>query len=76
MGLPLGQQVHRLRDPRCAPRSWQRREPTSQPSADQLNRHIFKRLYPLGAALNYEPAPQDSVAAIAEREAVTRGSHL
>src|SRR5580693_4189701 len=43
-------------------------DPSPQPTADQLNKHIFKRLYPLGEALDYEPAPEDSIAAIAERE--------
>ena len=38
------------------------------PSADQLNRHMFKRLYPLGERLDYEPSTDDSIAAIAERE--------
>ncbi|OBK48671.1 hypothetical protein A5656_29035 [Mycobacterium gordonae] len=69
MDLPLQQRVESLRDPAMRSRILaETPDPTPQPSADQLNRHIFKRLYPLGAALNYEPAPQDSVAAIAERE--------
>ncbi|RUP05686.1 MAG: D-aminoacylase [Mycobacterium sp.] len=69
MDLPLQQRVQRLRDPAVRARILaETPDPAAEPSADQLNRHIFKRLYPLGAALDYEPAPQDSVAAIAERE--------
>lgn len=69
MDLPLAQRVQRLRDPAVRSRILaEPPDPTPEPSADQLNRHIFKRLYPLGAALDYEPAAEDSVAAIAERE--------
>jgi N-acyl-D-amino-acid deacylase len=69
MDLPLEQRVERLRDPEIRARILV--EPpdlTSEPSADQLNKHIFKRLYPLGEALDYEPAAENSIAAIAERE--------
>ena len=69
MDLPFDEMIRRLHDPdvkarilaeppdRCDPRS-----------ADELNRHTFKRLYPLGEHLDYEPAADDSIAAIAERE--------
>lgn len=68
MDLPLAQRVQRLRDPAVRARILaEPPDPVSQPSADQLNRHMFKRLYPLGATLDYEPAPQHSIAAIAER---------
>ena len=70
MDLPLAR-AHAAtpRSGRCGPESWPSR-PTAAttPSADQLNRHIFKRLYPLGERLDYEPAAEDSIAAIAERE--------
>jgi N-acyl-D-amino-acid deacylase len=69
MDLPLEQRVERLRDPEMRARILaEPPDPTSEPSADQLNKHIFKRLYPLGEALDYEPAAEDSIAAIAERE--------
>jgi N-acyl-D-aspartate/D-glutamate deacylase len=67
--LPLEQRVQRLRDPQIRAQILaEPPDPSPQPTADQLNRHIFKRLYPLGEALDYEPAPEDSIAAIAERE--------
>jgi N-acyl-D-aspartate/D-glutamate deacylase len=69
MEMPLAQRVERLRDPDIRSRILaETPEPAPQPSADQLNMHTFKRLYPLGEALDYEPAREDSIAAIAERE--------
>ena len=69
MDLPLEQLVERLRDPGIRAQILaEPADPTPQPSADQLNKHLFKRLYPLGEALDYEPAAEDSIAAIAERE--------
>jgi N-acyl-D-amino-acid deacylase len=69
MDLPLQQRVERLRDPQVRTRILaEAPDPGAEPSADQLNKHIFKRLYPLGETLDYEPGPEDSVAAIAERE--------
>jgi N-acyl-D-amino-acid deacylase len=68
--LPLAQRVQRLRDPAVRSRILgEQPDPSAEPSADQLsNKRIFARLYPLGEALDYEPAAQDSVAAIAERQ--------
>jgi N-acyl-D-aspartate/D-glutamate deacylase len=69
MDLPLEQRVQRLRDPEIrAQILGEPPDPSPLPSADQLNKHVFKRLYPLGEALDYEPAAEDSIAAIAERE--------
>jgi N-acyl-D-aspartate/D-glutamate deacylase len=69
MDLPLELRVERLRDPAMrAQILGEPPDPSPLPSADELNKHIFKRLYPLGEALDYEPAAQDSIAAIAERE--------
>jgi N-acyl-D-aspartate/D-glutamate deacylase len=70
MDLPLAQRVQRLRDPAVRSRILgEQPDPAAEPSADQLsNRRIFARLYPLGEALDYEPAAEDSVAAIAERQ--------
>lgn len=67
--LPFAERINRLRDPAIKAKILA--EPpdhSDTPSTDQLNRHIFARLYPLGESLDYEPAPQDSIAAIAERE--------
>jgi N-acyl-D-amino-acid deacylase len=41
--------------------------PTGPPSADQYVEHLFDRLFPLGPELDYEPRPDDSVAAQAAR---------
>jgi N-acyl-D-aspartate/D-glutamate deacylase len=69
MELPLAQRIQRLRDPDVRARILaDAPDRTPEPTADQLNKHIFRRLYPLGEALDYEPAPEDSIAAIAERE--------
>jgi N-acyl-D-aspartate/D-glutamate deacylase len=69
MQLALEHGVHRLRDPVTRAQILaESPDPTPQPTADQLNKHTFKRLYPLGEALDYEPAPEHSIAAIAERE--------
>jgi N-acyl-D-amino-acid deacylase len=69
MDLPLEKRIALLRDPELKARILgEPPDASGAPSADQLNRHIFKRLYPLGDRLDYEPSPQDSIAAIAERE--------
>ncbi|MDT5222567.1 MAG: N-acyl-D-amino-acid deacylase [Mycobacterium sp.] len=70
MDLPLAERVQRLRDPAVRSKILGEQPDTdAEPSADQLsNSRIFTRLYPLGEALNYEPAAEDSVAAIAERQ--------
>lgn len=69
MELPFAERIARLRDPAMKARILA--EPADRsdtPSADQLNRHVFARLYPLGERLDYEPEPQNSIAAIAQRE--------
>jgi N-acyl-D-amino-acid deacylase len=69
MDMPLPQRVALLRDPEVKARILaDTPDAGDSPSADQLNRHTFKRLYPLGDRLDYEPSAKDSVAAIAERE--------
>ena len=69
MDLPLDQRVRALRDPAMKARILaETPDPSDSPSADQLNRHTFKRLYPLGDRLDYEPSAEDSIAAISERE--------
>jgi N-acyl-D-amino-acid deacylase len=68
MELSLPQRIQRLRDPQIRAQFLaETPDPTPQPIADQLNTHTFKRLYPLGEALDHEPAPEDCIAAIAER---------
>jgi N-acyl-D-aspartate/D-glutamate deacylase len=67
--LPFTERIARLRDPDLKARILA--EPpdcTDTPSADQLNRHVFAWLYPLGDRLDYEPEARDSIAAIAQRE--------
>lgn len=69
MDLPLGERVRVLRDPEMKARILAEVPDTGDaPSADQLNRYTFKRLYPLGDRLDYEPSADGSIAAIAERQ--------
>ncbi|MCW2517070.1 MAG: hypothetical protein JWR11_6112 [Mycobacterium sp.] len=69
MDLPLPERVRALRNPDVKARILgEAPEAGDAPSADQLNRHTFKRLYPLGDRLDYEPSADDSIAAIAQRE--------
>lgn len=69
MDLPLDERVRMLRDPETKARILAETPDAGKaPSADQLNRHTFNRLYPLGDGLDYEPSREDSIAAIAERE--------
>jgi N-acyl-D-aspartate/D-glutamate deacylase len=69
MDIPLDQRVARLRDPELKRQILAEEPDSSGPrSADQLNRHTFERLYPLGDRLDYEPSAEDSIAAIAQRE--------
>jgi N-acyl-D-amino-acid deacylase len=68
MDLPFEQRIARLQDPATRARILaETPDPCDRPSADQLNRHTFERLYPLGDRLDYEPATGDSIAAIAAR---------
>jgi N-acyl-D-amino-acid deacylase len=69
MDLPFAERIARLHDPELKARILA--EPPDRsggPSADQLNRYTFPRVYPLGTGLDYEPDEQHSIAAIAERE--------
>lgn len=69
MDLPLDERVRVLRNPEVKARILaETPESGDGPSADQLNRYTFKRLYPLGDRLDYEPSADGSIAAIAERE--------
>jgi N-acyl-D-aspartate/D-glutamate deacylase len=69
MDLPFDEMIRRLHHPDVKARILAEPPDRCEPrSADELNRHTFKRLYPLGEHLDYEPAADDSIAAIAERE--------
>ncbi|MGA9492918.1 MAG: amidohydrolase family protein [Mycobacterium sp.] len=69
MELPLEKRVEVLRDPELKARILAETPDAGDgPSADRLNRHTFKRVYPLGDRLDYEPSAENSIAAIAERE--------
>jgi N-acyl-D-aspartate/D-glutamate deacylase len=69
LDLPLDERVRRLRDPELRARILaEAPEITGPPAMDQYAEHLFKRLYPLGTGLDYEPARDASVAAIAARE--------
>ncbi|MGE0797449.1 MAG: amidohydrolase family protein, partial [Lautropia sp.] len=62
--LPFAQQIERLRDQQFRTRLLS--EPTDAEFADRHNR--WERLFPLGDPPGYEPAPEQSVAAMARRE--------
>ena len=67
--LPLAERVARLRDPELKARILaEPAELTGPPAIDHFVEHLFKRLYPLGESLDYEPSREASVAAIAQRE--------
>jgi N-acyl-D-amino-acid deacylase len=69
MDLPMKELVKVLRDPEMKTRILSETPDRGEtPSADQLNHHTFKRLYPLGDRLDYEPSVEDSIAAIAQRQ--------
>jgi N-acyl-D-amino-acid deacylase len=67
--LPLGELVTRLRDPALratiVAEAQSNRDPAT--SLDHLRPSTFARLFPLGDQLEYEPAADRSVAAIAKR---------
>jgi N-acyl-D-amino-acid deacylase len=67
--LPLGARVERLRDPQLRATIIAEAQARSGPmtSLDHLHPSTFARLFPLGDRLEYEPAPADSVSAIATR---------
>ena len=73
LGMSFGRTGRASQLPCCVIRTSRRESSVSRPTRAAPrppinNRHIFKRLYPLGDRLDYEPSPQDSIAAIAERE--------
>ena len=67
--LPLAERVVALRDPERRARILaEPAELTGPPGIDHYVEVLWKRLFPLGEDLDYEPAVEDSVAAIASRE--------
>ncbi len=65
--LPLAERVERLRDPEIRGRilAEGRASGASPPTSLASN---YAKLFPMGDPPNYEPAPEESVAAVAERE--------
>jgi N-acyl-D-aspartate/D-glutamate deacylase len=68
--LPLAARVERLRDPAIRARITTEQAEFADPLA-QFVCTVFHKLFPLGDPPDYEPAPERSVAAIAEREGRT-----
>jgi N-acyl-D-amino-acid deacylase len=68
-GLPLDRRVAELRRPEIRERILGERADRHGPMAlDRFGRSGFENLFPLGADLDSEPAPEASVASIARRE--------
>jgi N-acyl-D-amino-acid deacylase len=66
-GLPLAERVRRLRDPAFRERLLREAPQSTVPIAAFIAAS-FHKLFPLGDPPDYEPAPERSVAAIAQRE--------
>jgi N-acyl-D-aspartate/D-glutamate deacylase len=66
--LPLNEQVERLRDPHLRSRILADAPSPDASGLDAIVPATFENLFPLGPKLDYEPGPQQSVAAIARRE--------
>lgn len=65
-GLPLPERVAALRRPDVRERILGETPVESdRPSMDTYTEHLFGRLFPLGADLDYEPPPDRSIAALA-----------
>jgi N-acyl-D-aspartate/D-glutamate deacylase len=69
-GLPLAERVRRMRDPEVRRAILAERVQLDFPLADLVFRG-FHKMFPLGDPPDYEPTPDASVAAIAEREGRT-----
>ncbi len=68
LDLPFAARIERLRSPEVrAAILAERPEYTGPPALDHLGRRSFDQLFPLGDPLDYEPAPEASVGAIARR---------
>ena len=66
--LPFAARIARLRDPGTRARILNERSDADGVMAlDRLGRRSFDNLFPLGASLDYEPAPDASIGAIARR---------
>jgi N-acyl-D-aspartate/D-glutamate deacylase len=64
--LPLAERVRRLRDPEVRRRMLAENVAYDHPLVAFIST-AFHKLFPLGSPPNYEPAPSDSVAAVAAR---------
>jgi len=69
-GLPFEEMVAELRKPETRQQILSEKVEYDDPMAAFVNSSIHK-LFPLGPECNYEPAPEESVAALAEREGKT-----
>ena len=68
LALPFEERMRRLAEPEVRERILGERPVfDGPPSLDMLGRRSFDLLFPLGEPLDYEPAPEDSVGAIARR---------
>ncbi len=65
--LPLAERVRKLRDPEVRRRILSEKVQFSNPVAAYVS-SSFHKLFPLGDPPDYEPGPEQSVAAIAERQ--------
>ena len=69
--MPFAERIEKLKDPKV------RAEITGGKNVDKLGAFgtfittSFHKMYPMGARENYEPSPDDSVAAVAKREGKT-----
>ena len=64
--LPFAERMHHLRDPQTRARILAEQPGRAdKPSLELFAQHAMDRLFPLGADLDYEPAPDRSIAAIA-----------
>jgi N-acyl-D-aspartate/D-glutamate deacylase len=69
--LPLPERICQLRDPQIRERILAENPDYSGPFLmDQIGRRAFAHIYPLGDDLEYEPEPDSSIRAVAQRQGV------
>ncbi len=74
-GLPLEERIALLREPERRAKIIGERIEYDDPMQAYVN-SSFNKLFPMGEPPNYEPSPDESVAAIAEREGVSPEAKL
>ncbi len=74
-GLPLEERIALLREPERRAKIIGERIEYDDPMQAYVN-SSFNKLFPMGEPPNYEPSPDESVAAIAEREGVSPDEKL